>query len=316
MFAKSTALTVGVLTLALVFVAAPSAGKKPPPTQSDKQAPTTPTNLRITSSTDTSISLAWDASTDNSTNWWYCVQRDGGGCFRVEQPGTTFTMSRLAPDRTTTWTVYAIDAAGNRSGNSNSVTFTTPPDTTAPSPAPAVSAAIVVPTWVHITWTKSFDNITDVSYRVLLDGNVVWDSVAYTFFTAFHLLPSSTHEFKVIARDGFGNAAESSVLTVTTPPKRDDVAPTAPTNLTLGFQSSQGEAWLSWGQATDDTDPESLIRYEVFFNDFHHDDDGAIGSGGTIAYCRVVTGTAVIVVRAIDTSGNVSEPSNAIPFDC
>jgi hypothetical protein len=70
------------------------------------------------------------------------------------------------------------------------------------------------------------------------------------------------------------------------------------------------------GQSTDDTDPQSLIRFEVFFNDFHHDDDGAISSGGTIAYCRVVTGTAVIVVRAIDRSGNVSEPSNAIPFDC
>jgi hypothetical protein len=54
----------------------------------------------------------------------------------------------------------------------------------------------------------------------------------------------------------------------------------------------------------------------VFFNDFHHDDDGAIGSTNTIAYCRVVTGQATIVVRAIDTSGNVSEPSNAIPFDC
>jgi hypothetical protein len=54
----------------------------------------------------------------------------------------------------------------------------------------------------------------------------------------------------------------------------------------------------------------------VFFNDFHHDGDGAIGSGNTIAYCREVTGQATIVVRAIDTSGNMSAPSNAIPFDC
>jgi chitodextrinase len=315
MFAKSTALAVGVFVLALVFVVATPA--KRPPSPGDKQAPTTPTNLRITSSTDTSISLAWNASTDNSTDWWYCVQRDGGSCRRVDQPQTTFSMSNLAPDRTTTWTVYAIDVMGNRSANSNAVTFTTPPDTTAPSPPPTVTASIVVPTWVHITWSKSVDNTTDVSYKVLLDGNVVWDSVAYTFFTAFHLAPSSTHEFKVVARDGFGNAVESNVLTVTTPPKRDDNPPTAPTNLTLGFQSSQGEAWLSWGQSTDDTDPQSLIRYEVFFGPFHHDDDGAIGSGGTIAYCRQATGPTDIVVRAIDTSGNASEPSNTIfAFDC
>ena len=313
MSVRSTVLAASAFVLALVFVAATPA--KRPPAPGDKQAPTTPTNLRITSSTSTSISLAWNASMDDST-FWYCVQRDAGSCHRVDPPQTTFSMSNLTPDRTTTWTVYAIDIAGNRSANSNAVTFTTPPDTTAPSPAPTVTASIVVPTWVHITWTKSVDNSTDVSYKVLLDGNVVWDSVAYTFFTAFHLQPSSTHEFKVIARDGYGNAVESNVLTVTTPPKRDDVAPTAPTNLALGFQSSQGEAWLSWGQSTDDTDPQSLIRYEVFFGSFHHDDDGAIGSGGTIAYCREVTGATEIVVRAIDTSGNMSEPSNALTFDC
>jgi chitodextrinase len=314
MSVRRAALASGLLILAFIFVAASPARR--PPTPGDKQAPSTPTNLRITASSDTSISLAWNASTDNSSNWWYCVQLDGAGCLRVDPPQTTFTRPNLTPNRTTTWTVYAIDAMGNRSASSNAVTFTTPPDTKAPSPAPTVTASIVVPTWVHITWTESVDNVTQVSYMVLLAGRVVWDSVGYRFFTAYHFLPSSTHEFKVIARDFNGNAVESNVLSVTTPPKRDDVAPTAPTNLTLGFQSSQGEAWLSWDPSTDDTDPQSLIRYEVFFNDFHHDDDGAIGSTGTIAYCREVTGQAVIVVRAIDTSGNVSEPSNALPFDC
>jgi chitodextrinase len=314
MFARRAAFASGLLVLVFVFASA-SAAKRPPGT-GDNKAPTTPTNLRITASSDYSISLAWDASTDNSTNWWYCVQIDGGNCLRVTPPQTTLTWSNLTPNRTTTWTVYAIDAGGNRSGTSNAVTFTTPPDTAAPSPAPTLTAALVFPTWVHLTWTRSFDNVTDVSYRVLLDGDVVSDSVGYTFAFAFHLLPSSTHEFKVIARDFNGNSVESNVVTVTTPPKSDDNAPTVPTNLTLGFQSSQGEAWLSWAPSIDDTDPQGYIRYEVFFNDFHHDDDGAIGSTNTIAYCREVTGQAVIVVRAVDTSGNVSEPSNAIPFDC
>jgi chitodextrinase len=314
MFARRAAFASALLVLVFVFASASAA--KRPPGAGDNKAPTTPTNLRITASSDYSISLAWDASTDNSTDWWYCVQVNGGNCLRVSPPQTTFTRSFLTPDRTTTWTVYAIDAGGNRSGTSNAVTFTTPPDTAAPSPAPTLTAAIVVPTWVQITWTESFDNTTEVAYRVIMDGNVVWDSVGYRFVFAFHLQPSSTHEFKVIARDGYGNSVESDLLTVTTPPKTDDVAPTAPTNLTLGFQSSQGEAWLSWNQSTDNSDPQSLIRYEVFFNDFHHDGDGAIGSGNTIAYCREVTGQATIVVRAIDTSGNMSAPSNAIPFDC
>jgi hypothetical protein len=45
-----------------------------------------------------------DPSSDNSANWWYCVQVDGAGCYRVNPPQTTFTHPKLAPDRTTTWT--------------------------------------------------------------------------------------------------------------------------------------------------------------------------------------------------------------------
>ena len=313
MSVRSTVLAASVLMLALVFAAGTPAK---PPSPGDKQSPTTPTDLRITASSATSISLAWNAATSKSSDWWYCVQKDGAGCFRVDPPNTTFTMTNLMPDRTTTWTVYAIDARGNRSGNSNAVTYTTPPDTTPPSPAPTLSAAIVVPTWIHVTWTQSVDTQTQVFYRLVLDGRVVWDSVGYTFFTALHLEPSSTHEFQVTARDGYGNSVASNVLTVTTPPKREDVPPSAPTNLALGFQSSAGEAWLSWSQSTDDTDPQSRIRYEVYFNGVQHDDDGSIGGSSTIAYCRSVTGPAEIVVRAVDTSGNVSGPSNAVLFDC
>jgi hypothetical protein len=177
------------------------------------------------------------------------------GCSRVNPPQTTFTRSNLIPDRTTTWTVYAIDAAGNRSASSNAVVFTTPPDTTPPSPPPTVSASIVHPTWVVITWTKSFDSaFPDLTYQVRVDGRLVWDSAAYTHFTALHLLPESTHEFQVFARDAYGNTAAGYVLMVTTPAKRDDNPPTAPTNVTLGFQSGAGEAWLTWDQSTDETD--------------------------------------------------------------
>ena len=225
MSVRSTVLAASAFVLALVFVAGTPA--KPPTSPGDKQSPTTPTNLRITASSPTSISLAWNAGTDNSSTWWYCVQKDGDGCFRVDPPRTMFTMTNLMPDRTTTWTVYAIDARGNRSGNSNAVTYTTPPDTTPPSPAPTLSAAIVVPTWIHVTWTRSVDSQTQVFYKLVLDGRVISESVGWQFYTALHLEPSSTHEFQVIARDSYGNSVASNVLTVTTPPKRDDVAPTA-----------------------------------------------------------------------------------------
>ena len=121
---RTAALAGAALVLALVLTGSPAA--KRPPTPGDKEAPTTPTNLHITASSNTSVSLAWNASTDNSTNWWYCVQANGASCIRVDPPQTTFTRSYLSPGSTTTFTVYAIDASGNRSETSNAVTYTAP----------------------------------------------------------------------------------------------------------------------------------------------------------------------------------------------
>ena len=101
----AVALIIGTLVMATPVAAA-----------QDRRSPTTPTNLRITASTTTSVSLAWDASTDSS-KFWYCVQRNGGGCVRVDPPRTTLTLTKLLPDRTHTFSVYAVDIAGNRSAN-------------------------------------------------------------------------------------------------------------------------------------------------------------------------------------------------------
>jgi hypothetical protein len=96
------------LALALALVAVPAApAKKPPPP--DGGGSSGPTNLRITASSDYSISLAWDAAKSGSTNWWYCVVRNGEGCLRVDPPQTTLSLSKLWPGRTTTYTVVTVD---------------------------------------------------------------------------------------------------------------------------------------------------------------------------------------------------------------
>lgn len=120
--------------------------------------------------------------------------------------------------------------------------------------------------------------------------------------------------FRVTARDAYGNVAESNVLSVTMPVATDTVPPTAPMNLSLSSESAAPEAWLDWDQSTDDTDPQSEILSEVYLNG-ERNDDGAIGYGSTITYCRA-PGPTRIVIRAVDTSGNVSAPSNEIVFNC
>lgn len=305
---RSTALLASVLALGLLFVSAAAAAR-------DRTPPTTPTNLRITATTATSISLAWNASTDNSNNWWYCVQRSSSGCYRVNPPQTTFTRGQLMPNTTHSFSVYAVDAAGNRSGNSNVVTYTTPPDQTPPSPPPNLSLTSVFPTRISVAWTTSTDNLTQVWYTLFVNGNQHGsDMIGSRAATLLHLTPSTTYEFRVTARDGNGNSVQSNLLSVTTPAVTDTVPPTAPTNLTLSSESYAPEAWLDWVQSTDDTDPQSQILYDVYLNGVHNE-DGVIGYDETITYCRA-EGPTQIVLRAVDTSGNVSGPSNAIIFNC
>jgi hypothetical protein len=74
------------------------------------------------------------------------------------------------------------------------------------------------------------------------------------------------------------------------------------------------EAWSEWDPSTDDTDPQNLILYEVY-TDGILVDDGVVGGTNTIAYCRF-GGLMEIVLRAVDTSGNRSGPSNAITWGC
>jgi hypothetical protein len=224
--------------LALVAVSAAPAKRPPPPPPSSGGGGSGPTNLRITSSSDYSLSLAWDAAKGGSANWWYCVLRDGLGCYRVDPPQTTISFSKLWPGRTTTYTVITVDVNGNRSAPSNSVTHTTPPDTTPPSPAPVVSLQNAWPTRIMVSWTLARDELTQTWHDLYIDGVVHFEAFL-TPWTIFYLDPESTHTFQVKARDYFGNTVESSVLSVTTPPKTDNVAPTPPTNLQFSFETAR-----------------------------------------------------------------------------
>jgi hypothetical protein len=303
------------LALALALAAVPAALAKrppPPPPPSDGGGSGAP-NLRITASSDTSISLAWDAAKGGSTSWWYCVVRNGEGCLRVDPPQTTLSLSKLWPGRTTTYTVVTVDVNGHRSAPSNSVTHTTPPDTSPPSPAPVLTAQAVYPTRISVSWTQSVDNLTQTSYSLFLDGAPITEAFLSPW-TVFYLEPSTTHTFRVTASDYFGNSVDSNVLSVTTPPKTDNVAPTAPTNLQFSFQTAPPELWLNWDPSTDDTDSQGLILYETYLNGVLVP-DGVVGGTNTIVYCRDL-GPTTVVLRAVDASGNRSGPSNALNITC
>jgi chitodextrinase len=307
---RNTGLAVGAILLIVAFGAS-TAGA----TRRDRTPPTTPTNLRITASTDTTVTLAWNPSTDNSGSFSYRVTENGSNAwtFAVPQTQTTYTATRLWPERTYTYVVYAVDAAGNRSGNSNTVSHTVPADTTPPAPAPQLTVNPFRPARAGFSWTRSADNVSSVEYTLYANGIPRVTYFSYEWATIWDLTPSATYEFQVIARDVFGNAVAGDPVTVTMPSSTDTTPPTPPTN--LSGTTMDNEIHMTWTQSTDDEDPQSEIIYEFYLNGVMHPDDNLFGSSG-LAYCREASGFTTVVARAMDSSGNRSAPSNEFVVQC
>ena len=126
-----------ILTAVATVVAASVALFAPSPAfaSTDRTPPTTPTDLHVQSVSFTWVSLAWDASTDNSGWVAYDATIDlpsGPYTERVFSPAQEF--GGLEAGHTYTVSVHAVDLAGNVSA-SVSVQFTTlartgPPPTT------------------------------------------------------------------------------------------------------------------------------------------------------------------------------------------
>lgn len=89
----------------------------------DSQAPTAPTNLLASGTTETTTTLSWNASTDNIGVTGYEVYQ--GASLKATSTGTSYTVTGLAASTAYSFSVKAKDAAGNSSNASNTVNVTT-----------------------------------------------------------------------------------------------------------------------------------------------------------------------------------------------
>ena len=299
---------VGSLVFALfVLSSVPSAAAR------NRTPPTTPTNLRVTSLSQTSITLAWDPSTDRSGTITYSVYKDGQP-FTVPQGQTTYTIDWLSPGRTYSFYVTASDSALNQSARSNTVTVTTPADTTSPT-APQLSGTVRGPSQVSLTWTPSTDDITwwSLGYRIFANGAAVTEHVnwwAERTVVLRHLMPATSYAFTVEANDFNGNTAMSNAVALTTEATSDVTPPSAPTNVRIVRDQGCGEVWLGWTQSTDDTDPQFAIEYEIYVNGVLSPLPVAAGIDEDFVYATA-HGDNTFTVKAVDQAGNTSEASNA-----
>ena len=307
----ASGLIAAVLLVSTLAILAPGAEAAP----QGRSAPTTPTDLRVTGTTASSVSLAWNPSTDKGgvTRLRYIVVDSRGFGTLVWHPQTTVSITSLTPGSIYSFHVYAEDEAWNRSGNSNTVTATLPLDTAPPSP-PVLSVTSVTPSEVWLSWTASTDDIPFgiAGYRLIVDGapatNVLWLSERQA--AVRHLTRATTYSFTVEARDRSGNVATSNTVATTTQASTDTEAPTAPGNLRWISEHGDCEVVLGWDQSTDNVDPQSSIRYEVYLNGVLS--DLAIGIDSMLTYGFRGAELSTFTLRAVDLSGNTSAPSSAL----
>src|SRR5262249_20258938 len=121
----------GFVLLATLVVATPAFA-------ADTTKPTAPSNVRVTATSETTISLAWNAATDK-------VRVDPYRAYEARNSiaptsALTYVATNLWPHSTHTFYLTAYDAAGNASPLSNMITSYTKPDTTGPGAPPSLTA--------------------------------------------------------------------------------------------------------------------------------------------------------------------------------
>jgi chitodextrinase len=191
----------------------------------DTESPTAPANLTSPSKTETTVDLAWDASTDNVGVTGYDVY-NGSTLAGSTAGATTFTVTGLAASTAYTFTVKAKDAAGNVSAASNalSVTTNTPPDTEAPTAPANLTSPSKTDTTVDLAWDSSTDNVGVTGYDVYNGSTLAGSTTGATTFTVTGLAAGTAYSFTVKAMDAADNvSAASNALSVTTnaPPSQN-----------------------------------------------------------------------------------------------
>jgi fibronectin type 3 domain-containing protein len=179
----------------------------------DTTPPSTPTNLEATVISSSRNELSWTASTDNFEVTGYRVFRNGT---QIGTPNTTFYQDTgLSPLTTYSYTVVAIDAAGNESAESVNVSAKTL-QATPPSTPTSLQATVISLSQINLSWTASTDDVGVIGYRVFRDGAQIAITQNTTYADTSVRL-STTYTYTISAFDAAGHeSALSSSASATT----------------------------------------------------------------------------------------------------
>ena len=190
----------------------------PTPT-TDTQAPGVPSGLKMTSTTQNTVSLSWNASTDNTAVTGYHVYLNGNDAGTTS--GTSYKIAGLTAGTTYKIAVSAYDAASNTSARSPELSATTTDAVaSADAQAPSVPGGLAITgksqNSISFSWAMSTDNVGVSGYIVFLDGTVKGTTQG-TGYTIDNLTANTDYSVTVLAYDAASNkSSQSAILRIRT----------------------------------------------------------------------------------------------------
>ncbi|MFY0572217.1 carbohydrate binding domain-containing protein [Archangium lansingense] len=282
----------------------------------DTQAPTAPTGLTAGTVTSTSIAFSWTASTDNVGVARYDIYR--AGVLIGTATSTSYTDTGRTASTAYSYTVKAVDAAGNESAASPALSVTTPASNKAEVyyytrtrawTSVNVHYAPTGGSWTTVPGVAMNETAcTDWAKKTVDLGSATGMKVAFNNGTTWDNNNGSDYSLGtglITVKDGVVTA-NASTPCVTLPP--DTSAPSIPSGVIATASGTQIN--LSWSASTDDR---GVTGYELVRTG---------GTQGTKTWTTSLTSysdtgltarTAYsYTVKAFDAAGNKSSASAAV----
>ncbi len=181
----------------------------------DLEPPSIPTNLKVIDSTDHSLLITWDRSTDNIRVKGYNIYLNGN--YEGTTVNTVYSILQLKSDTDYEISVSAFDESSNESPLTVPTTaHTKVSDISPPSVPNGLTATVVTQTSAGLIWDASVDNVSVSGYNIYVNGLRKGISTTNSF-TLKDLTPGLDYGIRVSAFDGSSNESlPSAEIQVTT----------------------------------------------------------------------------------------------------
>lgn len=179
-------------------------------------------------------------------------------------------------------------------------------DTQKPSSPQALDLIARSTETIKIAWQSSSDNQELAGYYIYLNGirnseEPLQDTVALIE----GLAPDTKYTIAVTAMDDMGNESAPGSLLTSTTYQMEDIAPTAPEEITAEIVESMA-VQISWSGATDN---QAVFAYNVYLDGHLYNSDDYIYEQTLVMKPLMPEKSYQITIESIDVAMNVSSPS-------